>query len=226
MGAPLELVSNAADHLSTKQPMTPTEHRVLGECHPRRCSTPTLIASTRLLHCGVVRDAALAAELLRRMAHDQEARAAVTSTHLDEEVVARVGAVDADNTRWFKELLDRSGWPARSVVGDEGALAAWLLAQHADQDLDFQRRCLVLLEQAVHDGEADAAHWAYLVDRVRCAEGRPQLYGTQFWNGPYGQDPLGPQPIEDLDRLDQRRRTVGLGSFAEYEQLMNETNPS
>jgi hypothetical protein len=175
-----------------------------------------------LLDRGVVADTALAAELLVRMDRDQESRAAVTPTDVDAEAVARVRAVDAENTSWFKTVLDCSGWPGRSLVGDEGALAAWLLAQHAEHDLDLQRRCLVLLEQAVHDGEADAAHWAYLVDRVRCAEGRPQLYGTQFWRGPHGQDTLGPKPIEHIDGLDQRRRTVGLESFADYKRQIDQ----
>jgi hypothetical protein len=31
----------------------------------------------------------------------------------------------------------------------------------------------------VEHGEADPKHLAYLTDRVRMAEGRPQLYGTQ-----------------------------------------------
>lgn len=174
----------------------------------------------------MVNGADLAAELVTRMDRDQEARAAITSTDVADEVWARVEAVDADNVRWFKTVLDRMGWPGRSLVGDQGALAAWLMAQHADHDLDFQRRCLVLLEQAVHAGEADAAHWAYLVDRVRCAEGRPQLYGTQFWRGPDGHDALGPRPVEDVEGLDQRRRMVGLGSFADYERLMHKSSPA
>jgi hypothetical protein len=160
------------------------------------------------------------------MDRDQEARAAVTSTDLDAEVVARVRAVDAENTSWLKTVLDCSGWPGRSLVGDEGALAAWLLAQHADDDLDFQRRCLVLLEQAVRDGEAEAAHWAYLVDRVRCTEGRPQLYGTQFWHGPDGHDTLGPKPIEDVEDLDQRRQLVGLETLADYKRRIEQTYQS
>jgi hypothetical protein len=169
-------------------------------------------------------NAELAAELVARMNRDQEARSAAMATDAGE-AVALVRAVDADNTRWLKSILDQGGWPGRSVVGEEGALAAWLLAQHADQDLDFQRRCLAMLDDAVCVGEADAGHWAYLVDRVRCAEGRPQVYGTQFWCGPLGRDALGPRPIEDVAGLDERRRVVGLGSFADYERLMHESEP-
>ncbi|MFI7610911.1 YciI family protein [Nonomuraea terrae] len=50
---------------------------------------------------------------------------------------------------------------------ERAAQAAWLLAQHADRDRDFQRRCLPLLRDAVARGQAAARQLAYLVDRVR-----------------------------------------------------------
>jgi hypothetical protein len=67
-------------------------------------------------------------------------------------------------------------------------------------------------------GDASARDQAYLEDRVRVHSGEPQLYGTQFM---YDNDELKPQPIEDPDNLDQRRATVGLGPFAEYEAQMH-----
>jgi hypothetical protein len=56
-----------------------------------------------------------------------------------------VATVDADNLAWLKEVVAEVGWPGQSMVGEDGAHAAWLLAQHADQDPAFQRRCLELL---------------------------------------------------------------------------------
>ncbi|SCL28871.1 hypothetical protein GA0074692_2621 [Micromonospora pallida] len=163
----------------------------------------------------------LAAELIERMDRDQRARSEVAGPATGD-VWARVREVDTDNTAWFRTVLDRCGWPRRSEVGADASTAAWLLAQHADLDPEFQRRCLSLLEQAVRDGEAQPSHLAYLTDRVRRAEDRPQLYGTQFWGGPDGRGPLQPQPIEDPERLDERRRSVGLGPFAEYATLMRQ----
>ncbi len=61
---------------------------------------------------------------------------------------------------------------------------------------------------------------AYLEDRVRVAQGRPQLYGTQF------DDPgvnFGPKEVQDRINLDKRRLKVGLSSFADYQELMYET---
>src|SRR5579859_1788714 len=114
---------------------------------------------------------ALRAELLRRMDKDQAARHA-------RDMVA-VAAADADNLPWLKQLVAEHGWPGASMVGTDGAHAAWLLAQHADRDPAFQRECLGLLAAAVQAGEATRSELAYLTDRVLLAEGQPQEYGTQ-----------------------------------------------
>ncbi len=158
----------------------------------------------------------IAAELVERMDRDQQARSPVTLRSPDADFWACVREVDADNTAWLRQVIDRYGWPRRSDVGPEAATAAWLLAQHADHDPDFQRRCLALLDEAVRDGEAKPAHLAYLTDRVLRAEGKPQRYGTQFWYGPDGTGPLQPQPIEDPEHIDERRHSLGLDTLAEY----------
>ena len=130
--------------------------------------------------------------------------------------------MDADNTAWLDALVTQAGWPLRSRVGEQAATAAWLQAQHADARPEFQRRCLDLVTDAVAAGEADPGHLAYLTDRVLCAEGKPQRYGTQFWNGPDGTGALQPRPIKDREQLDERRAAVGLGPFADYERHMLE----
>ncbi|WP_344076418.1 DUF6624 domain-containing protein [Luedemannella helvata] len=162
----------------------------------------------------------LAAELIARMERDQEVRARIGAGPITDEVAERMRAVDDENTRWLTAVLDRHGWPRRSQVGEHAAHAASLLAQHADDHPEVQRRCLGLLEEAVRDREADPAYLAYLTDRVLRADGKPQLYGTQFWREPGGGGQLTPQPIADPANLDERRRSVGLPPFAEYERQM------
>ena len=61
------------------------------------------------------------------------------------------------------------------------------------------------------------ADLAYLEDRVRVHAGQPQLYGTQF-NIAGGE--FGPFPIEDPQRLDERRAQAGLEPFAAYQARM------
>jgi predicted RNA-binding Zn-ribbon protein involved in translation (DUF1610 family) len=157
-----------------------------------------------------VRDEALTAELLRRANIDQRAR----RTALDDATAGdEMLAVDTANTAWLREVIDTVGWPGRSLAGDDGAAAAWLLAQHADLDPDFQRRCLGLLAEAVRQDDAAADHLAYLTDRVRLAFGEAQEYGTQVIGRATG---WAPARLRDPDGVDERRASVGLPPLADY----------
>src|SRR5579884_821898 len=164
------------------------------------------------------RDEALRQELLRMMKEDQDAREeAIKAAPGDSPALRKMVAVDRKNTARMKEILAKHGWPGKSLVGDDGANAAWLLVQHADKDRDFQKRCLKLLARAVKAGEASAGQHAYLTDRVLVGENKKQLYGTQFRTV---DGKLEPYPIEDEKNVDRRRKEVGLSSLAEYRKVL------
>jgi len=152
-------------------------------------------------------DQELAAELLSLAAVDQAMRSHAMQTGEWD------SALDARHTTRLKDIVARHGWPTVSLVGSEAAADAWLLVQHADHDPDFQDRCLTLMTQ-LPAGEVSAVNRAHLEDRVRVNTGRPQLYGTQFHGGGAT---FEPRPIEDPERLDERRVRVGLGPFAQYQ---------
>ncbi|MBS0209965.1 MAG: hypothetical protein JSS27_13535 [Planctomycetes bacterium] len=171
-------------------------------------------------------------ELLERVQRDQDARAAVMSwlqkrgngvmidpatlrgeDKAEFDQLAAVGKqVDRENSRRLVEIVDQQGWPTITQVGKDGAHAAWLLVQHADAEPKFQRRCLDLMTRLPKD-QVVPENLAYLTDRVFLAEGRKQVYGTQFevvagkWQ---------PRPLEEPDHVDQRRAQVGLSPLAEY----------
>jgi hypothetical protein len=157
----------------------------------------------------------LRAELLELAAADRRFRE-------DPELVrggidAAAIAAERARGRRIAGIVADGGWPGAPTVGEDGSSAAWLLVQHADQDVGFQERALALLQEAVAAGEASAREAAYLTDRVRVNRGLPQLYGTQF----HGRgESFGPLPIEDAERLDERRAEAGLESFAENEQRL------
>lgn len=124
-------------------------------------------------------------------------------------------AIDPRNTARMKEIVEQIGWPTISKVGERASGNAWLLVQHADKDVEFQRHCLELMK-AEQAGEVALHDIAYLEDRVRVNTGRPQLYGTQFrWEG---SKPI--QNIEDIENVDQRRAGVGLDTLAENLERM------
>lgn len=161
-------------------------------------------------------NAELRAELLRRMERDQaarwaeiEARKAGTVSTAD---INAVASIDGENVSWLRQVIADGGWPGRSAVGEDGAHAAWLLAQHADRDPAFQRECLDLLAVAADAGEASKSEVAFLTDRVLLAEGEPQEYGTQ---ATALDDQWVPRPLRDPDNVDQRRAAMTLGTLAE-----------
>jgi hypothetical protein len=156
-------------------------------------------------------------ELLRRRELDQAPmRGMRIGQTVDPEQLERLEATIRDNTEWLRSVIQEWGWPERSLVGEHGADAAWLLAQHSDHDVAFQRECLDLLEAAVASGDASRSNLAYLSDRVLLKERGKQVYGTQFTNGPDGPEP---QPIEDPESVEERRAAAGLISLAEYQRL-------
>jgi hypothetical protein len=158
-----------------------------------------------------LKEPALRDELLKRMKEDQRIRLAANPDH--EEWMR----IDADNTAYMKTVLDKHGWPGKSMVGEDGALSAFLLVQHADADPAFQKKCLEMIILAVENKEASASHMAYLTDRVLVADGKPQRYGTQFHSV---DGKLQPRPTEDPANLDARRKSVGLPPMAEYVKQM------
>jgi hypothetical protein len=121
-------------------------------------------------------------------------------------------SVDAGNTARMKEIVVKIGWPTVSKVGKESSRGAWLLAQHADKDVEFQRYCLTLMKESP-PREVRPMDIAYLVDRVRVNSGQPQLYGTQVMEE---NNIFVPKPIEDDGGVDQRRKEVGLESLKDY----------
>ena len=139
--------------------------------------------------------------------------------HKDQEIKRR-GEKDEGtskkHTERMKDILKKYGWPGKSLVDFHGFNAAWLLVQHSDHDVEFQKEALRLMEEAVKKGEALKVNLAYLTDRVRVNSGKPQLFGTQFHTNEKGE--LTPCPIEDTEHLDERRRKLELESFKEYEE--------
>jgi hypothetical protein len=133
----------------------------------------------------------------------------IDSGELGGPYVPRMEDVHRRNAARLREFIERYGWPAEDVAGPDGAEAAWLIAQHAVGEPDFQRRVLALLRACVAEHRVPAWHGAYLEDRIALHEGRPQRYGTQWVQNPTdGRD--RPWTLADADRVNDLRGEVGL----------------
>ena len=179
-----------------------------------------------------VKDPELRAELTKRMKAEQDARkdlqkvmpANRSFTPADQakpevkEVLERMERVDADNLAWLKGVVASKGWPTKSMVGPDGALGAFLIAQHAS-DLEFMNACLGHIREAYKAGEAEGQWVALMTDRLLILrEKKQQLYGTQL-TAKDGK--LVPQPIEDEANVDARRKDLGLPPLAQYLEQVN-----
>jgi hypothetical protein len=127
-------------------------------------------------------------------------------------IIRRMEETDEHGLLRLKEIIAEYGWPGKSLVGTEAAGAAWLLVQHSDRDVVFQRSALEAMKK-LPLCEVENTHFAYLTDRVLLNEGKKQLYGTMLRkeNGKFV-----PKPIEDEDNVDKRRAELGLQPLAEY----------
>ncbi|WP_328742780.1 DUF6624 domain-containing protein [Streptomyces caniferus] len=156
--------------------------------------------------------AALTAELIRMAEEDHAASPGANSADPAEQLAwRRLTARHGDRLR---QIMDAYGWPTAELVGDEAARGAWLIAQHADRQLDVQRRALRLMEAAVAAGAAGPRELAFLRDRTLVNEGRKQIYGTQIAGIEDG-SPV-PWPCDDPERMDALRAEAGIEPFKEY----------
>ena len=151
-------------------------------------------------------------ELLALLADDDATRARLAADRtLFGGYNPEMEAVHQRNAARLRAIVGEiGGWPGKSAVGEDGAHAAWRILQHAIGEPELMRAMRPALEQAVADGEARAADLAMLEDRIRVLEGRAQRYGTQYdwdeagmWMVPIGS-------VEDPEKVDVRRRAVGL----------------
>ena len=123
-------------------------------------------------------------KLLLMKAEDARVREELIKTgELFDGYHAEMERVHLENARELEEMIDEHGWLGKSLVGEDGAEAAWLVAQHAISLPAFSRKCLKFVEKAVAENEAEPYQFAYLHDRICYFENRPQRFGTQSdWN--------------------------------------------
>lgn len=138
--------------------------------------------------------------------------------------VQRLIAIVHENGDWLRQFVAQYGWPGRSLVGEDGADAAWLILQHCGSgvptigtpdSLAFQRSCLPILEQAALDGEAHPRHLAHIADNLHERSNEPPEFAvlTSAYSIVDGQ-PVFTHPT-DLTAIDRRRTELGLAPFAE-----------
>lgn len=122
------------------------------------------------------------------------------------------------NAKILSDIIDIIGYPTIDKVGKEANEAAWLIIQHSIGQPEIMKKCAKLLEEAVSENKADPKSLAYLTDRIAVFEDKEQLYGTQFdWDK---QGNLSPNPFDDLNKVNKRRKSIGLNTLEEQTDII------
>jgi hypothetical protein len=120
---------------------------------------------------------------------------------------------DSANLIAVKSILDSRGWLGPEEVGQQGAMALFLVIQHADSAT--QVYYLPMMRDAVKHGKAAPQNLALLEDRVLTRKGEKQLYGSQVRTNPdNGLNEFF--PIADEANVNKRRESVGLEPIEAY----------
>ena len=129
-------------------------------------------------------------------------------------------AIHDSNAKRLNRIIDVIGFPTSEKIGEEASNAAWLIIQHSIGQPDFMKKWAALMEIEVKNGQADKINFAYLTDRIAVFEGNPQRYGTQFDWDENGE--MSPAKIDEYDKVNERRKAIGLHSLEEQIKVMRE----
>lgn len=121
---------------------------------------------------------------------------------------------DQINLVKVNNILSQYGWLGPQEVGFNGSQALFMVIQHAD--LKTQKKYLPIIKKAEKQGKTLSSNLAILQDRIAVREGKKQIYGSQgFKDKATGISYIC--PMINPDKLDKRRKSMGLVPMEEYE---------
>lgn len=125
-----------------------------------------------------------------------------------------------DKSDFLKAFVEKHGWPDARRYGEDTEAAAFMIAQHADYDIEFQKHCHQLMLESAKRGATKPGFLAFLTDRILCNQGRHQRFGTQIREVTNGC--FVPKPMQDSDHVDELRAQAELGeTLSDYYSRVN-----
>ena len=88
--------------------------------------------------------------------------------------------IDGVHNWRLHKIVEEYGYPTQKLIGKRGMRDFWLLVQHQDFDVEFQKMCLKHCDFELREQ-------AYLTDRILINTDKKQLYGTQFFKNEKGE---------------------------------------
>lgn len=131
-------------------------------------------------------------------------------------------SVFQNNQIKIEAYLDKYGYLGFNEIGEQSSDILWLVAQHSDKNINFQKRVLKELKIQVDKKNAKASNYAYLYDRVKINSNEMQYYATQVEYNKLGQ--AIPKKLMDSINIDVRRVQYSLKPLKEYLNLLTKNH--
>ena len=157
---------------------------------------------------------------------DQEVRAGwakvATGSVTKEEAIEyalKLDETDSTNLASVSRILDTYGWP--SGLSDAANKAIFLVIDHSD--LKTMNKYIGLFRDAVEKGYLSMNDLVTMEDRMLMNAGKPQKYGTQAYSlVENGKTVIYIWPVEEPDKLDALRKSVGLIPIEDYLEIVRQ----
>jgi len=135
--------------------------------------------------------------------------------------LAFLSSLRRQKSELLKQFILENGWPDTLRCGDKAEAAAFMIAVHADYDVEFQIAChQLLLESAILGATTRLGFLAFLTDRILCNQGKHQRFGTQIREVENGC--FVPKPMQDAEHIDELRAEAGLSeTLSDYYARVN-----
>ena len=135
------------------------------------------------------------------------------------EYAMKMEETDSTNLAAVSRILDTYGWP--SGLSDEANKAIFLVIDHSD--LNIMNKYIGLFRDAVEKGYLSMNDLVTMEDRMLMNASKPQKYGTQAYSlVEDGKTVIYIWPVEDPDKLDALRKSVGLMPIESYLEIVKQ----
>ena len=135
------------------------------------------------------------------------------------EYALKMEETDSANLASVSHILDDYGWPAG--LSDAANKAIFLVIDHSD--LKTMNKYIGLFRDAVEKGYLSMNDFVTMEDRMLMNAGKPQKYGTQAYSlVEDDKTVIYIWPVEDPDKLDALRKSVGLMPIGEYLEMVKQ----
>jgi len=128
-------------------------------------------------------------------------------------------SIDAKDQIYVSNILDNYGWPDN--LSDSANRAVFLVIDHGDKC--FQKKYFKMVKEKADQGVISKSDAATLEDRILMEAYKPQKYGTQTRLANNGtENVIYMWPVEDPEKVDELRISVGLHPINTYIQTVEE----